>query len=297
MQSYADLLKAIAALLWPLFAFVALFVFRSDIRAVLPRLKKRKLLGQEIELQESLIALETSAQKAVDAAAEVPRLASDIPVVDSMASSHKESVSERILAEAARSPKVALILLAAELEREVHNLVASLGRLSGQSPTPFKKGLISLANYGGLPSYIASSASMFYDVRSRIIHGQGAGEDEILSAIDSGLSILKALQAVPHEQHYVIDPGADVFYDAAGTLLNSKVKAVVLETRSPGGTQTMMRVFPTTRTHFRKEMRVAWEWDMNNSYPQLWYRDVASNEIKVGWGSSAEFIGRSLDEV
>ena len=61
MTEFATLLQAIAALLWPIFAFTALFVFRSQIADIARRLKKGKLLGQEIELNESLNRLDESA--------------------------------------------------------------------------------------------------------------------------------------------------------------------------------------------------------------------------------------------
>ncbi len=58
MSDWANLLRAIAALLWPIFAFVALFLFRREIRKFLNRIKRGKLFGQEVELEEELKRLD-----------------------------------------------------------------------------------------------------------------------------------------------------------------------------------------------------------------------------------------------
>jgi hypothetical protein len=60
---------------------------------------------------------------------------------------------------------------------------------------------------------------------------------------------------------------------------------------------TTFRIFPTTRTHFQKGKRVAWEWNMAKVWPAAWYRDPDTGEIKEGWVSAAEFVGRHLDDV
>jgi hypothetical protein len=51
MSQWADLLRAIATLLWPILGFVVLWVFKEEIREILRRLKSGKILGQELELE------------------------------------------------------------------------------------------------------------------------------------------------------------------------------------------------------------------------------------------------------
>src|SRR5687767_14135244 len=104
MQAWSELITAVAALLWPLFAFVALFAFRSELRSLLARIKKGKVLGQEIELQESLAILEVQAQKAVSAATAVPELPTSSGDADRVAYLARDTVA-RISDQAARSPK------------------------------------------------------------------------------------------------------------------------------------------------------------------------------------------------
>jgi hypothetical protein len=71
----------------------------------------------------------------------------------------------------------------------------------------------------------------------------------------------------------------------------------MLETESPGGTKKTMRIYPSTQTHFQKGKRVAWEWSFQNKWAQAWYRQPDSGEIEKAWDSSAEFVGRHLEDV
>jgi hypothetical protein len=57
MTEFATLIQAIATLLWPLFAFTVLLIFRTQIGDALGqirRMRKGKFLGQEIELRDML---------------------------------------------------------------------------------------------------------------------------------------------------------------------------------------------------------------------------------------------------
>ena len=47
MKDFADLLRAIASLLWPILTFVFVIAFRGEITALAKRLKRGKFLGQE----------------------------------------------------------------------------------------------------------------------------------------------------------------------------------------------------------------------------------------------------------
>jgi hypothetical protein len=54
MSDWADLLRAIAALLWPLLVLVVVFLFRREIRDILRKVKRGKILGQELEIETQL---------------------------------------------------------------------------------------------------------------------------------------------------------------------------------------------------------------------------------------------------
>lgn len=295
MQEYAPLIQAVAALLWPLFAFTALFVFRSQIADLAKRLKKGKLFGQEIELEESLDKLAKSAESAASEVAVLPAPPSPDRTTAQVAI--EEDVVRRILSEAAQSPKAALISLASELERLAREVLATTGHLNGRRVVPAQQAIAELHRTFGLPSHVPSSLQHFWDVRNRVIHrGEGTDED-ILRAIDSGVSILRALQAMPREVSVVHIPNVPLYADAELKVPVDQVHGVILETQSPGGASRSFRIYPSTCTHFVTGKRVSWEWNMGLVVGPAWYKDPETGEAKQAWHSSAEFIGRHLDEL
>lgn len=291
MKEFADFLRAVATLLWPIFAFSTLFIFKKEISEIIARLRRGKVLGQEFELSESLEKLDRSA---VAAANEV----ASFPAPGTSASPEEPGTDDEvrtILHEAARSPRAALMLLASDLEREARQLLASGGHHRGQRHVPLSQALKILS--GGLPGHIPSSLKQFWEVRNRLIHGRDAEPEDILRAIDSGITILKALRAYPQEVNVVYHPGVELFQDPACRKGLPDAKGVILETESPEGTSRVFRIFPTTRTHFQNGKRVAWEWNNELLWGPAWYKDPDTGEVKPAWSSSMEFIGRHLDEV
>lgn len=294
MTEYAILLQAIAALLWPIFAFVALVVFRSEIADIARRLRKGKLLGQEIELNESLRRLGESAQSFEKTVAELP---SQVAEPDQQGLANQERVIDQIVSEAARSPKVALIRLASELEKQARQLLATTGHLNGRTHIPVSQAIVELHEKFGLPRHVPSSLNLFWETRNRLIHGGEGTDEDVLRAVDSGLTIFKALQALPREVTTVRHPGVELFSDADLTRVIPNAKGVILETITPGGLAKSLRIFPTTQTHYQRGRQVAWEWSMQNAWGQSWYRDPDTGQVKCAFHRSAEFVGRHLDEL
>lgn len=293
MAEAAELIKAVAALMWPLVAIYALYKFGGEIKTLAARLKRGKLLGQEIELGESLDRLDRSASAVATEVAAVPAAAEDGP----SAEVGKPDVVHQVLATAANSPKAALLLLASEIERELRQVMASMGLLKNRRGLPVQQAFAELDEWGGLPKHVAASVKLFWDVRNRLVHGHVASDDDILRAIDSGVTILRALQAIPHEINIVYNPGVTIYSDAEGLKPVEGAKGVILETLSPGGVSKSKRIFPTTRTHFQKGVRVAWEWSNERQFDESWYRDPETGELKAAWSGALEFVGRPLDQV
>jgi hypothetical protein len=211
--------------------------------------------------------------------------------------SEPADVVRNILDEASRSPKVALILLASEIEREVYQLLASMGLLSESRRASLFRAIEVLEQRGALPRRITESVRSFWEIRSRLVHGRDATQDDIIRAIDSGLTILRTIQAIPHEVNIVYHPGVEVYSDPEGKNIREGVKAVVLETTSPGGASKALRVYPTTRTHFQKGKKVAWEWNEHRIFDESWYKHPDTGEVTYGWNESMEFVGRHLEDI
>jgi len=205
-----------------------------------------------------------------------------------------EAPVARVLSELSKSPKGALLILGAEIERALRDLLWSSGWFQGVGKANITNSVNRLVELGVVSKNLGSSVRAFLEIRNRLLHGGGVTEDEVLRAIDIGLTILRAVLAVPCEQNQVYHPGVDVFEDEQANHLRSGIKAVILETRSPGGSAVTRRPFPTTRTNFTKGHRVSWEWNTKNVVGNSWYRDPDSGEIRHAWSQSAEFVGRDL---
>jgi hypothetical protein len=291
LEKYAILLQAIATLLWPLFAFTTLFLFRSEITDIARRLKKGKLLGQEIELNESLDLLDKSALSIEQNVTSFPEQINEKNQILG------ERIIEEIISEAARSPKVALIHLASELEKIARQILASSGFLQGRSHITFSKAIAELNEIYGLPRHIPNSLNFFWEARNRLIHkGEGTDED-ILRAIDSGLTILKALQAIPREINIVKYANISLFSNPELTEPIVNFKGIILEALTPGGTTKKLKILPTTQTYFEQGRQVSWEWNMEKICGKAWYRDPETKESMCAFLEAAEFTGRHIDDI
>lgn len=294
MKDYVELIQSVATLLWPLFAFTVLFTFKTQIASLLERLRKGKVFGQEIELNDSLNRLNESAVAVAEEIASLPQTSiKSFPNLE-----ENNSDIKQILHETARSPRAALLMLASDLEYEVRQLLASVGKLNNSRYVPLSQSIKMLGkHFGGLPEDISSSLNLFLDARNKLIHGNEAMPEDILRAIDSGVTILKALKSITREINVVYHSGVTIFQDPLCERPYLNVKGIILQTQLPNTEEKVFRIFPSTRAHFQTGKRVAWEWSYDLTWGPAWYKDPDTGEIKIAWSSSAEFVGRHLDDV
>jgi hypothetical protein len=294
MGHVAPILQAIASLFWVIFAFVALFAFKGEIARGLGRLRKGKFFGQEFELGEELEKFETSSAAAAKEVEALPPEQRRIPTADQ--DEKLDANIRTILEQASTEPKIALMTLGVDLEKQARQALATRGLLRGRQAVSLGQALGELHQYG-FPPNLSASLKVFDDVRNKIVHGADATAADALSAVDTGITVLRSLNVLPNEVNIVYHPGVDIFSDEKAAQLIPDAKGVILETTSPGGMMKTFRIFPTTRTHYQKGKQVAWDWNLQKIWPAAWYRDPDSDEIKQAWLSSAEFIGQNLDEV
>lgn len=258
MKEISELLKAIASLLWPLFAFVTLFIFKTQIGEAIARLKKGKLLGQEVELSESLKNLNELAVELTEEVNSIPNI-SQANLSDNQNENYDTCQElncldkiQQILTESVKSPTAALIMLSAEVEREARKILACTGRLKDRKNIPISMAIKELDNTYGLPKHVSSSLNLFWNTRNQIVHGGVTDQRNILSAIDSGIAIMRALESIPRESNYVFHPGVNVYSDPNCQNPIDDVKGIILKTVSPGGARIERRIFPTTKTYYKE---------------------------------------------
>ena len=211
--------------------------------------------------------------------------------------SETDDVISQILADASRSPHSAFIRLAIEIERKWRILLA---KTNWQNPR-YARSFLASVNYVEDRKYtsiaLTSSLRAFWELRSSIVHGvKSINDDDLLRAIDSGIMIIKMIDSIPHETNTVISSTIKLYEDRALTKERKSVKGLLLDSESPAGVLHHKRIYPTTQT-YKKGQQLSWEWNFENIYGESWYADPDTNEVLMAWISSAEFIGRPLEEV
>lgn len=298
MSELATLLESIAPLLWPILAFIVVFRFAKDISGLLGRIKKASILGGTFELHPDARELQEVADRAIDEAENLPPTTSHT-LEDPSAGTALPPVPdaiESVLETAAVSPTAGLLLLAREIEKEGRDLLASVGEGKQRVPPSFPRVIARLDEHYGLPTHITSGLSLFRRTRNRLVHGGRADDREVLSVLDSGVSLYQALRSLPRERHWVHDVEVPIYSDEQCLHEIPGAKGVIIKTASTGDQTAECRIFPSTRTHFKKGARVSWEWNLDKAWPDAWYRDPDSNEVKRAWESSGEFVGRHFED-
>ena len=217
-------------------------------------------------------------------------LAKAVPVVDEL-----EVTIKSILDEASKSPIAALLTLSSALESEAQKIIAASGwnNHEGKDFT-LDQSIERLIELGQAPRVAAQTFKLFSVVRSKMGNsGNAVSDADILSAIDSGVTILRVLYAIPVEQNVVYRPAVPLYSDAVCTQVIDDVKGLVIESTSLGGTKQFFRVFATTRSDYVKGEHVTWEWNRQRIWPTFWYHDPVSNQCIMG--GSMEFVGRDLN--
>ncbi|MDP9443655.1 MAG: hypothetical protein M3P83_04615 [Actinomycetota bacterium] len=206
-----------------------------------------------------------------------------------------DAMVDEILSEAARSPRVGLMILSAELERAVRRLLLASGWGDGRTVRSLQSGIDRLVELGLLTKSAASALRIFSRVRNEIVHGaRAASDDEVLRALDAAIPLLRAVAAIPRERHVVACEPVTVFSDEAATSPIPGVKGLILTTTSPGTALTSRRIYPTTRDGYVVGKDVSWAWG-EASWGEAWYRDPETAEVLHAWTGAREFIGHHLD--
>jgi hypothetical protein len=299
-----DLLHAAGPAWWPLAFVIAILVLRKDLAALLRRLRKLKLFGQEGELDPAAAQLKATTAQA-EAAVPDTALPHDSKSVEKGAApttqappGAEEDVAE-VLRQAAQSPEVALIRLAVLIERELRLLLGDLGLIPRDGRISISHAAATLLQHERIPGSVARALGEFGVLRNRIVHGIAPAVDrrDMVSVIDSGISLLRTIKAVPRESRIVHAADVALFADAKLIEPLQGVWGVILETRMHGGGLAGRQIFPTSRHQYYKTgMRVTWEWNFSKSWGEAWYLDPVGKEPTMAWGNSAEFYGRPMDE-
>lgn len=204
VRATADLLRAVQ---WPLVTLIIASIFRDDIQKLLARVRRGSLFGAEVELERALDLLEEGA----DQTEELLEIPEPQPAWPGMAAEERRFEDERdaarietelaqerdILRTASVSPRAALMLLSSEIEATLRRL-AQEDEVEERMPRDTRfltVGQITrdLTTAGAINERMEENIENLWKVRGLVVH-EGQGEDDdVLRAIDSGLTILRTL--------------------------------------------------------------------------------------------------------
>jgi hypothetical protein len=262
--------------------------FRHELDTLQRESQKAESEQVEKSASHSRAGDEPTADKGHDEGRDDPAAA--LKVEDSI-----ESMVDEILTESARSPRVGLMLLSAELERAVRRVLLSSGWGDRRSATNLRVGIERLVEVGVLTASAASALSIFSNVRNEIVHGgRAVADEEVLRAVDAAIPLLRAVVAIPSERKIVAFEPVPIYSDPDAKVVIPDVKGLILTAVSPGAGFTSRHIYPTTLDHYEVGRDVTWEWGPS-TWGEAWYRDPETDEIKSAWGASMEFVGRHLD--
>ena len=281
-------IKILPGILWPIIALIIFIVLKKDIKELLHRIKKGTILGNDFELTSQINELYNN----------VEDIKNEAPVITKPEKIELQTIQDDILKETEKDPKLGLISLAKKLEKECSNLMYQTGWHTLTKHIQIKNSFSYLSENGIIPTNTLSSVNLFLEVRNKIIHeNEEVKTDEILRVIDIGLTLLKTIQSIPREINIVYKTNIELYLDKNLTQKSQKGQGIMLTTYSPGRSIKTYRIFPTTKTHFIEGQKVAWEWSFDNIWDECFYKDPVTNEVKSAWGSSAEFIGRTIEDL
>jgi hypothetical protein len=302
MKELAELITAIAALLWPVVIFLLVLMFRHEITDVSRRLRKGKILGHELELGESLDHLKDNLDAAkkeaslrIAAEPARPQIAAETEPSSDMA---VDSESARIIEIASASPRLAIIMTANAIESHLKELLFSQGKLNVKFEYSLPNATHVLKRRGILSDATIRALVSFLQVRDQFIHGAYVPSDsDTLRAIDLGLGVLRLLEAAPRQITTVVAANLPLYGDSEAKNVIEGATGVMLEMLDSATDKSSTLVYPTTQTYYRLGQQVAWEWVSTHEWERCWYEDPDTGELKVAFDSSLEFVGRPLDKV
>lgn len=305
-------IEAVSKLLWPIAAVVIATLFRSQIAELLRRVRKAKVLGNEIELAE-LEELKDATRAAQKDAAKVSagrEAAAKVAAAKLTETMHPEESAlfepqdfPVIMLRWARDhadtePHTAAGVAFVGLERAMQNALASTGERNLTYHT--MKLAQQIQNRFGLSSSFVLAVEKFRVARNAVAH-QGRDNfphDEAREIAKTGVALLELILGLPYPRLYVDQAGMLVYEDKECSRVISGLEGVaIIAPAVSGGTGHIMAVVTDRLRYYKKGHQVVDVWEANARYKwPLWIRRTdGSASRKVS--RDEIFVGSHIDEV
>jgi hypothetical protein len=188
-DAITGLVKALAALGWPIFAVVVVVLFLKEIKSLLRRFEGGEGFGVKIKLRKKLDRLAAATDSLPRR--RLPRLLGRGGQSTVLAFEHAPT---QWGGPAEADPKSRLMALETAVEDSLRWLLDTSGEPPEAGAAYGWPTLIArLRERGVVSSAILDAAEEFREARNLIVHGRGVGPDDVIRAIDIGERILEAL--------------------------------------------------------------------------------------------------------
>jgi hypothetical protein len=288
---WTELLRAIAALAWPVLIGAMVFAFRAQLRSFIDR-------SEEIQTPVGTLRAPHFDPKAVEDVKRQLEVAAKDPTPDTEAQDTAErrpvapanDPAAEILELATRDVRVAFLRLLDRLEARVRDLAATTGVDSHVES--WQDLLTTLVEKGVVPAGVASNVTLLDHLRHSIVHGSKTNsEGEALTALDAGLDLLIALDGIPVQGYEVVEIGVKLFRDADCSEPWTDTSGVIVRQHKPRGRSgNNQGPFPTRREYQVGEL-VGWQWSFDEPPREFFWLtpDGDVNLIRSAW-----FVGERL---
>ncbi len=282
-----ELIIAISKILWPIIVLVIVIVFKNEIASLFKRLRKGKLFGQELELDNEIKEFDKATNKASESIAEDSNITKD--------TDKDTKRTDEILKSSIDDPIIGIVMLSREIEKELLNIAASSGLLKDLQNKSVAYTFQVLVERKQLADSILKSVKIFWDLRNKIVHGKEIDDEkQIIRVLDIGINLLNTLKNIPRAKYIVYKKDIELFSDSKCENKRTDAKGIILETISPEGIHTSYKLRPTTKNYYEEKESVAWEWSFDNKWDKTFYKDPDTGKIVKAFDSSAEFVGRPM---
>jgi hypothetical protein len=195
------LIQAVVSLAWPALVLVLIVLFVKDIKALIPRVTDADVLGVKVKLRKELDQLAVTTESLPIGRGPRPLRAGRPGRAVQSANVLTTVHGSRGFGLVDESPRETLLQMAALIDAHLRWALERTG-ISTETiaSKPWHEVAQLVRERDALPNVILDSVASFRAVRNEIVHTPGAGDDDVIRAIDIAGRILDALEGLTGAQ-------------------------------------------------------------------------------------------------
>ena len=251
-----------------------MLIYRQEIGSLIPRTKAIKIdVSNKIAEAEFAEALQTQFTQ-------IDGLQRDIKAIIDAASNSQDK---------------AITIAWTLLEKRIRRILAGSHWNNGVF-VDVRAGIVTLIELGVLAKNHLQNLKIVEDEHNRVLSHHAQGDKSITeSATITAIQILNGLYSIALQENVVEIPNIKLYGDEKCETELVGVTGVMIKQTMIEGLEARFYVFPTTRTDYKVDERLTWDWNMSRIWQAAWYKDPKTGAIKKL--SAAEFVGSDIDNL